>query len=411
VVDPAAWTLLRIEPGGVTWAARANAGAGLLYRSDDWGETWREWPLPEAVAASLKGSSQSGASAEKVVLQIRADSQLWLSTDAGVTWRAVVIANDFTVDLTRGIDSALWADGSSERRYRSTDDGLTWQPFIARRANTVLWPPAVWFFDRQHGLAVERDGQVSETWDGGASWVIRSNLRPLLGDDARLLPDLSARLQFFAGNVGWLSIGRQLLRSTDAGRSWQAVATPGARAASMAAMDFLDGKRGEWTDWKCAPEPERACSPRLFTTDDGAARWVERIGARPRYSEQGLIEWRQGGAALVSGGEVWFSADDGRSWWPAQVLDNAGAPTALPEHPMQLRWREDSEGWLVTAQRVFRSNDGGRTWRQVVLPARSPFASDLARLVFDGQRVTLLVSLDEAAYASDDGGNSWRLVN
>ncbi|HZG48908.1 MAG TPA: hypothetical protein VEY90_05260 [Thermoleophilaceae bacterium] len=171
-----------------------------------------------------------------------------------------------------------------------------------------------------------------------------------------------------------------LIRSSDAGRSWQPVSLLGrrdfhvleaagahiygygsdfeTRTASLLASD--DGGRS----WQERPPPEPlislAIDPRdpqrllasgeeaLYSSSDGGRGW------RPLGGEPGLLAWSESGAYLVGlDGSVARSEDAGRSWERRGAVD--GRPSAL----------ESAGGALYLALHdgtILRSGDGGRGW-------------------------------------------------
>jgi photosystem II stability/assembly factor-like uncharacterized protein len=113
----------------------ANAGDGALYRSTDGAERWTRVPLPPGVngpngvaidphdparlyLAAWGRSTSEGAK----------DGGIYLSTDAGATWRRILAEDQHVYDVT--VDPhdhrVLYAAGFESAAWRSVDRGLTW---------------------------------------------------------------------------------------------------------------------------------------------------------------------------------------------------------------------------------------------------------------------------------------------
>jgi photosystem II stability/assembly factor-like uncharacterized protein len=113
-----------------------NPGDGALYRSNDSAAHWSRIQLPPGVngpnglaidprdpahlyLAAWGRSTREGA----------ADGGVYLSTDAGATWRRVLDRDQHIYDVT--IDATdpriLYATGFEQSAWRSTDRGLTWK--------------------------------------------------------------------------------------------------------------------------------------------------------------------------------------------------------------------------------------------------------------------------------------------
>ena len=164
--------------------------------------------------------------------------------------------------------------------------------------------------------------------DGGRSWTARS----LSG---------KADLHVLAGNPNVLyavdALSGRLLASGDQGRGWtrreapgtvfSLVVDPGDETALVASTD--DG---------------------LFTSADAGATWRRRPGVQPS-----LLAWPRGGEILAVAGDgtVAASPDRGRTWRRRGALQ--AEPTAFTAQAKTLHVA-DAEG------RIFRSEDGGRTW-------------------------------------------------
>ena len=141
---PLAWRLAR-DPTGTLYlvVARrsddgsfANAGDGALYRSTDGAERWTRLPLPPGVNGP-SGLAIDPRDPRRLYLAAWArstpqgaeDGGVYLSTDAGATWRRVLAQDQHVYDVT--VDPhdprVLYAAGFEASAWRSTDRGLTWK--------------------------------------------------------------------------------------------------------------------------------------------------------------------------------------------------------------------------------------------------------------------------------------------
>jgi len=110
-------------------------GGGALYRSSDGAEHWQRMTLPEGTNAP-NGLALDPRNNRRMYLaawgQGRADVDtgggVFLSTDAGTTWKQVLQESQHVYDVTvdgRNPDT-LYACGFDAAAYRSTDGGLHW---------------------------------------------------------------------------------------------------------------------------------------------------------------------------------------------------------------------------------------------------------------------------------------------
>jgi photosystem II stability/assembly factor-like uncharacterized protein len=141
--QPLAWRLARDTNGTLylVIARRsddgtfANAGDGALYRSADGAERWTRLPLPPGVNGP-NGLAIDPQNPARLYLaawgrstpQGAQDGGIYVSTDAGTTWRRVLGEDQHVYDVT--IDPhdprVLYAAGFEAAAWRSSDRGLTW---------------------------------------------------------------------------------------------------------------------------------------------------------------------------------------------------------------------------------------------------------------------------------------------
>jgi photosystem II stability/assembly factor-like uncharacterized protein len=174
-----------------------------------------------------------------------------------------------------------------------------------------------------------------------------------------------------------------LIRSSDAGRSWEAVSLLGER-------DFhvleASGQRiyGYGSDFDSRQHG-------MLASLDGGHTWAERSAPEPLLA---LAIHPSDPDRVVASGETgtYFSDDGGKSWRP--LSEDAGL----------LAWTDSDGLFIVRADgSVSRSQDGGRTWE----PRREMGGKPAA---FDNGGDDLYVALhDGTVMRSGDGARSWRL--
>jgi photosystem II stability/assembly factor-like uncharacterized protein len=180
--QPFAWRLARDTKGALYLVVArrsddgsfANAGDGALYRSADGAEHWTRLTLPHGVNGP-NGLAVDPQDPGRLYLAVwgrsmpggAEDGGVYLSTDAGATWRRVLAEDQHVYDVT--IDSrnprVLYAAGFEASAWRSSDRGLTWNRipgFDFKWAHRVIVDP----------LAPDR---VFVTTFGGSVWYGNAN--------------------------------------------------------------------------------------------------------------------------------------------------------------------------------------------------------------------------------------------
>jgi photosystem II stability/assembly factor-like uncharacterized protein len=139
--EPFAWRLAQDRDGVlyVILARRSDDGSigterdGFLYRSRNSGESWEKVALPPGVNGP-NGLAIDSADPKRLYLaawrrnipDAAGGGGIYVSSDAGVTWRQVLSKDQHVYDVTAG-KLALYACGFESSAWRSTDRGESWQ--------------------------------------------------------------------------------------------------------------------------------------------------------------------------------------------------------------------------------------------------------------------------------------------
>jgi photosystem II stability/assembly factor-like uncharacterized protein len=292
---------------------------------------------------------------------------------------------------------------------------FSWRPTAAPMAARY---DDVWFHDPALGWAVNSDGNILHTPDGGDHWDIQLH-------DA----DVYLRCVGFASTTrGWagtLTAAKRLFETSDGGRNWAAVAglPPGAPPAvcglcvvnesvivaagsniperPVAMMRSLDGGHN-WTAWDMRPwadnlidvyftSPDRGwvvggkaddpmpakpkLKPVVLYTEDGGRTWVDRVASlRPVFP---LGEWgwkihfvddRVGYISLQNyyAGAILATADGGLTWERRPIND-----PQMNQNIEGIGFVDAGHGWVGgwgdhpgrMKQYSSETLDGGLTWR------------------------------------------------
>lgn len=141
-----------------------------------------------------------------------------LSDDQGANWRSVASPTQATLTALYFVDAQNgWAVGHDSVILKSGDGGTSWR--LVHSAPELQQPLLdVRFRDARQGFAIGAYGLFLQTSDGGTSWQRRTIAE---GDKHfnALAADGTGNL-FIAGEAG------SLLRSVDAGQTWQSLESP-----------------------------------------------------------------------------------------------------------------------------------------------------------------------------------------
>ncbi len=239
--------------------------------------------------------------------------------------------------------------------------------------------------------------------------------------DLRAISPVSARVAWASGSDG------TVLRTTNGGRSWQSVGPAGTSALEFRGLKAFDRDHAVLMSVGNAPGDFRT-----YLTADGGRHWrITNRNANPQafYDCMAFFDRRHGLILSdpVNGRfRILITANGGRSWRvdPAANVPRAHAPNeygfaASNECITTLGHRHAWFGSGGTAgSRVYRSSDGGRTWRVSQTPLHRGASAGVFAVAFRTPTQGLAIGGDfatpttapRALTLTGDGGRTWTLV-
>jgi photosystem II stability/assembly factor-like uncharacterized protein len=242
----------------------------------------------------------------------------------------------------------------------------------------------------------------------------------------------SQPLTFYMG-----STGGGVWKTTDAGNSWANVSDPYFAAASMGSVEVsASNPEVVWAGTGSEGIRSNVSIGRgIYRSGDAGRTWsfmglrdAGQIGAvRIHPTNPDVVLAAALGSPFSPGGQrgVYKTTDGGRTWRRTLfVSDSTGAVDLelQPGNPNVVyasMWRAERKPWtIVSGAReggVYRSTDGGETWAKLGggLPAGLVGKSNVAVTAADPNRVYVLMEAAPGGglYRSDDGGTSWTQVS
>ena len=260
--------------------------------------------------------------------------------------------------------------------------------------------------------------------------------RAARSDSAVLAADL------VSAHTGWVLTRTALLRTTDGGATWRCVTPPAAARALLGGGPLLAVRHAERA-WLAYTGSGRAVT--VSSTANGGRTWRNAIVPPPegtsalsfadtahKYPLALAIGPRGNAYLLTTPGAAAFQEPvalyrlaSGSAVWRQVAVSNprsASPPTLSDKTGLRVTARAGA--WMTgygagVGTYVYRSSDGGRTWRHVQLPlppgydvsggAVDPMApaffgvEGVLPVVLEGRRLRVVVE------RTTDGGRSWRL--
>jgi len=256
-------------------------------------------------------------------------------------------------------------------------------------------------------------GKVFKSTDGGRRWRDVSH-EPWQHVSALAIDPTRPETVYAATDRG---IGK----SVDGGRHWRMV-----DAGLFGGDTLLGWGRERWLGGLLvAPSRPRTVYALgfggLFRTTDGGGRWRfvrPRLGrfwllsaaavdpAHPGtvYASWSRYRYRVGSSSLYTTASLYRTTDGGNSWRRIVARGPAPSFTSLaiaPDRPGTIYATDD------TGPGVYTSTDGGTTWSVVALPLQ---AADGLHVVAAGRGTLYATTTSGTVFASTDAGATWRTV-
>ena len=330
----------------------------------------------------------------------------------------------------------------------AADPGLHWSPTSAALVESRY--DDVWFRDLATGWAVNSDGHILKTTNGGANWDIK--FRTPLAPNG--LPIYLRCITFASELVGWVgTITREqrLYRTDDAGESWRPVENLPAGAPAKvcglwavnqsviygsgtndpsdgaAMIKSIDGGQ-TWTALDLSPHASslidvyfptpdngwvvggfsdrpnpryRDLKPVILHTEDGGKTWDDRLKSMRSEFPAGTWGWKiqfldsqLGFVSLENFTEAFIlkTTDGGKSWTKFTVTDNANLEG--------IGFLNATEGWVggwgdeqFASGKSSVTADGGQTWTNA-----NAIGTFINRFRFFGNPVTAGYAAGETIY-------------
>lgn len=279
----------------------------------------------------------------------------------------------------------------------TVNGGSTWERVLASQNPGF---EVAYFIDAQRGWAVSKQAKVLYTLDGGHSWIEIAALR--VPNEAADF--LSAYDMVFADERhGWIVETFSIWYTEDGGYSWAkglSSSDPDA-GKGLESIFFINSQTG----WACGKKGK------LYSTNDGGVTWHPRIAGRGIDFDNVFFINKNTGW-LKGGNTIYRTIDEGKTWLRYSIADES---TVI----WSSTFISESEGWATgykqqggdTAPKagrgiVLHTSDSGRTWILVQVGESEPFFS---RIYFIGEYQGWLLSRDNV-YRTEDGGKTWHTV-
>jgi len=366
--------------------SRGETSPAGIYRTENGGENWTQVLTPPADRILEALSSVEFCPGEPDIAYAASEARVYRSQDAGATWRELPssvtgwgpphIVTGFPIDIQcdpRDADR-LFINNYGGGNFLSEDGGQNWVNSSQGYSGALLRSVAVDPIQAGVVYAAGPSG-IWRSEDGGNLWNGLANSSPSailrLDWNTVVVDPVDPQHLLLAGSP-------EVFESIDGGQSWH-----------KAPLSNQQGERLEG-DGLAGMSP---ISVFAFAPSNPSVVYAG-------FAHGGCIIYHE--PCPPTGGAVIVSQDGGASWRlesgvlpdPAAVLDLAVDPS------------RSELVFAATEAGLFRSSDGGSTWRSLGIDPRAGRVSAVAIDPTNGNHV--LASIDRVGmWESDDGGETW----
>jgi photosystem II stability/assembly factor-like uncharacterized protein len=312
------------------------------------------------------------------------------------------VVNALLVDPS---DPAALFAATNRGIYRSTDGGAGWTSIFAQPYVNSL---AISTTSGTLYAAVAGDG-VERSMDGGKSWTLVTRFTPPSPKAPTVLAvDPSEPSTVYAGLYG-----AGVLKSVDSGKTWVRTAGSGANIVAIAidqnqpqalyAAD-LGGPIALPSGVRPASATDASDHGVIYKTTDGGRHWTQIGNGFPGLQLRTIAIDPSNSSILYAGtsGGIFKSIDGGSTWREATT----GPGTQVNVFSLDLF---DSAIYAGTVDGVYKSQDGGETWSCWNLGLGGRHIAGFARP--SGSNLLYVGTGGGGVYKSSDAGASWCAAN
>lgn len=314
----------------------ADGLMGIILRSDDNGESWRELKINdyEFIVGLIFIDNQTGFA----IGNGKNNKDLLKTTDGGQNWANYTIpANVDLYDLFFINHNIGWVVGEVGKIYKTTDSGLNWQ----EQSLNVGWNLfSIFLLDSLNGWIVGEAGIIAKTNNGGDYWDYY-----YLNSSGDLIS-----IVFTGPDSGWITgttnnLRGKILSTANGGINWITQFTT-SNEDPILYIFALDNQRL----WACSD------GGNLLKTENGGLNW----SITPSDTNFGLnslyFSNASTGYCVGFNGRIFSTQTGGGSWGKI-------SHSATFEELKAIKMADENTGWSVgTGGVVLKTGDGGRNW-------------------------------------------------
>ena len=346
-----------------------------VYKSVNGGQQW-----DEVSNNAIHNSSNdfTFGSSLNVLMAATFNGVPTISIDGGLTWtqKDLGLINERNYSVASISDTEFWVGNDLSSITHTTDSGNNWDETSGPSRQIMN---DVFFLDRNFGFAAGTNGTLLRTTNGGSQWEDIS-----FGETRSFLSVFG-----LSANDLWMGANQRIYHSADMGESWQ-------EKANLLGFNTID-------ILAINANIILACSPSgmILRSSDAGTSWDTVYQTSGQIRSLSKID-NQRYMATGFNGLILRSADQGLTW----------NPLTPPEAGLQYEQTQfiGNEGWLVTTsfkKTMWHTTNAGDSWTPITLPIER-FWDGVYFISPDTGIVVGRSNAEGRVYTTFNGGTNWQ---
>ncbi|MEQ1604212.1 MAG: YCF48-related protein [Pyrinomonadaceae bacterium] len=261
--------------------------------------------------------------------------------------------------------------------------------WVKRNTNTFAWFKDIYFQNLNKGWMTGTDGVLLSTEDGGMTWI----------QAKKFTNDNLVQIYFPTENTGWMLCERSIQGRNDQPMSYLRRTTNGGKTWDR--VDFQGIGRERVTRFLFNPDGVGMAFGEggvFYKLQEDGVSWTKTQTPMHYLLLDGAYGTEKLGAIVGTGGTIMFTEDSGFTWEKASLIGDTDTRFN------SVFFAGPKGGWAVGSKgRIFRSNGGGRLWRQ----QESGVTANLTDVYFTSATSGWAVGENGVILRTRDGGNTW----
>ncbi|MFA7361761.1 MAG: T9SS type A sorting domain-containing protein [Candidatus Kapaibacterium sp.] len=295
-----------------------------VLKSTNGGQDW-------FVLMEVNGVNASSFINESEFYLVDSYSRVMKTINGGLNFDTLLGKHSCSLSRIQSISlNVLWSNGTNNANWKSTNGGANW---VYDNYSSSLKIKFTEFTDLNTGYSVADRGNIFKTNNFGNSWSL---VYPYSGE--------IFSLTFLNSDTGWAFSNESIIKTTNGGIQW--IEIPNNNSIIRAV--FFDGQTVYGSN-----------GISLFKSTNGGVNWIQVFDTAIRdYDFINLLTgW------IISEGDstsvIMRTSDGGMNWSEISTIFG---------NIQNIKFLDFNTGYLLSYNKIYRSTNGGSTWRFVSFP-------------------------------------------